>query len=76
MVLNRKRSKPQPRSVDDEGRVYATSADTPRVIARIDVQAGELSIGRKTHGTWVERSLHVTEIVSLLDPDGTTYRAI
>jgi hypothetical protein len=46
------------------------------MVAQANAQAGELTIRHKTHGTWIERSLHVSELVAMLDPDGTTYRAI
>jgi hypothetical protein len=76
MVLNRRTPKNQPRSVDDQGRVYATAIDRVAMVAQANAQAGELTIRHKTHGTWIERSLHVSELVAMLDPDGTTYRAI
>ena len=61
-----------PQRVDSvTGAIYA-DGDRVAKVAVADSQSGMLTIRRKTHGTWVERSMHITELAAMLDPSGTT----
>jgi hypothetical protein len=65
-----------PSGVDSvSGAVYATGV-RPLKIAEADARSGMLTIRRKTHGTWIEREIHITELVAILDPSGTTVKGV
>lgn len=65
-----------PQGVDSvTGAVYATG-ERPEKIAEADAVSGMLRIRRKTHGKWVERDIHITELAAMLDPSGTTVRGV
>ena len=65
-----------PQGVDSvTGAVYSTGNRAEK-IAEANSLNGMLRIRRKTHGTWVEREIHITELAAMLDPSGTTVRGV
>ena len=63
-------------SVSNEGAVYSTGNDRPVKLAQADAQMQTLTVRRKSHGTYYERELHLSELARLLDPAGTTVKAV
>ena len=57
------------------GAIYSTGG-RPVVVARANAFSGFLTVRRKSHGTWHERDIHISAIVELLDPEGTTYKEV
>lgn len=63
-------------SVSNDGAVYSTGSDRPIKLAQVDTHTQTLTVRRKSHGTYQERVMHIADIARLLDPTGTTVRAV
>lgn len=63
-------------SVNNDGAVYSTGSDRPIKVAHADSYTQILTVRRKSHGTYYEREIHLSELARLLDPAGTTVRVV
>lgn len=59
------------KATDSKGRIFA-DGDRAVVVAKASTATQTLTVQRKSHGTYFSRTLHVTELATLLDPAGTT----
>ena len=58
------------------GTAQRCDCDGREVMAVADLQRGMLEVRDRRHGTAHHRAWHLSELVNLLDPRGTSYTAV